>query len=427
MSEPPILIVGAGLAGLCCARRLLQSGVPFVLVEASDRVGGRVRTEEVAGFRLDVGFQVLLDSYPEVRNQLDLKELKLGKFRSGALIRHDGRFIRLADPWREPQHLISTAFSPVGSLSDKWRLTKLRADVQRDHPDALLERPQTRTAEHLRAKGFSARMIDTFFRPFFAGVFLESELQTSSRKFDYLFRMFATGHASLPAGGMQRIADQLAAPIPAQSLRLGSPVRRLQASEVELESGEVLGASRVILSVDPWNARRFLPETRAISTGSTSVLYFAATEAPVKEPVLILNGEGTGPISSLCVPSQVSSGYAPPGQALISVSLVGDHSSSGQTELAEAVRQQLLSWFGAAVQSWRLLKIFHVPHALPLQTDLPGQRDQARVSVRDNGLVICGDWQDVASIQGAMRSGREAAEHVLAQPIPSSSEFPPRA
>jgi phytoene dehydrogenase-like protein len=120
MSDPPIVIVGAGLAGLCCARRLQQAGLDFLILESRDRVGGRVQTEELAGFRLDFGFQVLLSSYPEVANTLDLSRLNLGSFQSGALIRSHGKFVRLVDPWREPRYLLSTALANVGSFADKF-------------------------------------------------------------------------------------------------------------------------------------------------------------------------------------------------------------------------------------------------------------------------------------------------------------------
>lgn len=410
MDNEPIMIVGAGLAGLACAGRLQRAGVPYVLLEASDRVGGRVRTETVDGFQLDVGFQVLLNSYPAARQQLDLDALRLGRFQSGALIRRRGRFVHLADPWREPHRFLTAALAPVGSLADKLRLAWLRFDVGRGAADALLERPETTTAEHLRERGFSPRLIDSFFRPFFGGVFLESGLQTSSRKFEYLFRLFASGEATLPAGGMGQIPAQMARELPLERIRLNTAVRTVTARSVHLTSGENLAARQVILACGPWQAQQLLGEPTTIAAHSARVLYFAAPSPPINAPILVLNGDGQGLINSLCVPSQVASGYTPDEQALVSVSIQGAEHLTDDQQRWDQVRQQLTEWFGASVAQWKPLRQFHIPHALPDQSHLDLPLMQPRFTRHPSGVLICGDWQDVASIQGALQSGWEVAQ-----------------
>ncbi|MBL8855109.1 MAG: FAD-dependent oxidoreductase [Planctomycetaceae bacterium] len=413
MDELPIVIVGAGLAGLCCARRLQQAQVPFLILESTDRVGGRVRTEECSGFRLDVGFQVLLTSYPEVANTLDLPSLNLGSFQSGAQIRYNGKFVRLADPWREPRHLLATAVSGVGTLADKLRIFSLQRDVARGDLDALLERPETTTRERLVEHGFSARIIEGFFEPFFGGVFLEDELHTSSRKFDYLFRLFSTGVATLPAGGMAQIPQQLAAGLPNHAVRLSAPVRHVAAANVELESGERIAAAQVVVACDPWNAARLLGSSKPALAHGTRTLYFAAPQSPLQDPILVLNGDGVGMVRSVCVPSQVSSGYAPADQALISVSLRSESTEGQEGELSEQVRTELSQWFGAAVHQWQHLRTFEIPHALPHQDSIQPPSTGPRFSIDPSGVLVCGDAHDIASIQGAMRSGREVAEHLI--------------
>jgi phytoene dehydrogenase-like protein len=413
MSDPPIVIVGAGLAGLCCARRLQQAGLDFLILESRDRVGGRVQTEELAGFRLDFGFQVLLSSYPEVANTLDLSRLNLGSFQSGALIRSHGKFVRLVDPWREPRYLLSTALANVGSFADKFRILGLRREVGRGVLDQLLERPETTTKARLVKRGFSARMIDGFFRPFFGGVFLEEELSTSSRKFDYLFRLFSTGVATLPAGGMAQIPRQLAAGLPDSTLKLSTPVKRVSARSVELASGETLAASQVVLACDPWNATRLLGGAAEIRSHQAQTVYFAASEPPIRDPILVLNGEGKGIVRSLCVPSQVSSSYAPAGQSLISVSVRGDGGDQNAGDLSDQVLVEMRGWFGAAVQKWRHLKTITIPQALPAQDSLDLPTHRRRFSLEPNGVLVCGDSHDIASIQGAMRSGREVADYLI--------------
>lgn len=410
MEPAPIIIVGGGLAGLACARRFQGAGVPYLLLEASDRVGGRVRTESVQGFQLDVGFQVLLTSYPAARQQLDMESLRLGRFQSGALIRRNGRFVQLADPWREPRRFLTAALAPVGSLADKLRLAWLRYDVGRGAADALLERPETTTADHLRQRGFSPRLIDSFFRPFFGGVFLESELQTSSRKFEYLFRLFSSGEAALPAGGMGQIPAQMARELPPERIRLNTAVRTVTARTVHLTSGENLVARQVILACGPWQAQQLLGDPTTIAAHAARVLYFAAPSPPINAPILVLNGDGRGLINSLCVPSQVAVSYAPAGQSLVSVSIRGDEHLTEDRQRWDQVRQELTAWFGPQVQAWRELQMYHIPHALPDQSQLELPLLQPRFTQHPSGVLLCGDWQDVASIQGALQSGWEVAQ-----------------
>ena len=192
------IVVGAGLAGLACAGQLQERGLDVRVLEAADGVGGRVRTDEVDGFRIDRGFQVFLTAYPEARRVLDLAALDLRSFTAGALVRAEGGFARVLDPRRHPLRALAGVAAPVGSLGDKLRVGRLRGEVRQGDLDALWARPETTTAERLRAAGMSDRMIDTFFRPWLGGIFLESELVTSRRMLAFVFGMFAKGDEALP-------------------------------------------------------------------------------------------------------------------------------------------------------------------------------------------------------------------------------------
>jgi phytoene dehydrogenase-like protein len=420
MYQVPVVIVGGGLAGISAARQLEHHGVEYLLLEGQDRLGGRIRTEHVDGFALDVGFQVLLTSYPEALATLDYAALNLGRFQSGALIRYGGRFHRLADPWREPKYVFATALSPVASLADKWRMARRRWRTTSGDDEAFLTQTEQSTEERLRAEGYSSRAIECFFRPFFSGVFLEQSLATSSRKFEYLFRLFAQGHAALPAGGMQKMVDQLAAKLSPGRVRLGTRVASVSAGRVVLESGEVISPQRICVAADPWNAHRILAETSVTASDppahGVSVFYFAAERPPVVDPVLVLNGSGQGPINSLCVPSQVAPGYAPTGASLVSVTVLSpnarDCRGDSPTDLAQSVREQLVEWFGNQVDGWRQLRVFQIPRALPPQPHIRWTASQPRFAQRDDGILVCGDAHDIASIQGALRSGREAGNHL---------------
>ncbi len=320
---PDVIVVGAGLAGLCCARELHAAGLEVLVLERGDAPGGRVRTDEVDGFLLDRGFQVLLTAYPEARRALDYERLGLRPFENGALIRRDGGFARIADPFRHPLQALRGLRDAPGSLPDKLRVARLRRRLSRFSLNELLTAPQVTTAEALRREGFSSDLVDAFFRPFLGGVFLDPSLETSSRLFAFVFKLFSEGEAALPAAGMQAIPRQLAEGLPAGDLRFGATVESAAPGEVVLAGGERLTAPAVVVAADGPEAARLTGAVEAPAARAVTTLHYAAERSPVGEPVLVLNGEGRGPVNDLCVPSDVAPSYAPPGAALVSATVLG--------------------------------------------------------------------------------------------------------
>lgn len=399
------------MAGLACALRLQQAQTPFRLYEAAEAVGGRVRTDLVDGFRLDRGFQVLLTAYPEAQRILNYENLKLQKFEPGALVRFQGKFHRFVDPWRRPRHALATALSPLATFGDKLRVGRLRSRLLGCSMNEIYETPETTTRDALKQCGFSETIIQRFFRPFLGGIFLEDELTTSSRKFEFVFRMFSQGEAALPAKGMEEIARQLADQLPSESIYLNAPVQNVRGNTVELTNGETDSAEWVVIACDAPQAATLLGE-KPPPGHSVSCLYFAAKEPPVREPILVLNGDQEGPINNLCVPSQVSSAYAPRGQSLISVSVLQDSFSNEQ--LLQHVTSQLRDWFGAAVEEWRHLRTYRISHALPAQSP-PALDPVAKPIRRGERLLVCGDYLDFASLQGALTTGRRSADEIIAE------------
>lgn len=402
-----MVIVGAGLAGLCCARRLLESNVSALLVEASDAVGGRVRTDRVEGFLLDRGFQVLLTAYPEARKMLDYGALHLRAFEPGALVHLGNRFCRVSDPWRRPSRAVDSLLSEIGTLSDKFRVAWLRSRVCRGSVDDAFGGPEMSTLDFLHARGFSPNIIERFFRPFLGGIFLERELRTPSSMFRFVFRMLARGDTSIPSLGMQQIPIQLAGPIPSGNLRTRTKVESIGNNRVTLSGGEEIAARSIVVATEGPEAGRLLGDNGPGSRNVTC-LYFAAEDAPITEPILILNGEGEGPVNNLCVPSILSPEVAPPGAALISATVL-DHDHLTVEQIEAESRDQLTRWFGGQVRNWRLLRMYRIPHAQP---DPSVARPTRAPRVAPN-LFLCGDHCLHASIEGAMASGRAAAEAVL--------------
>ena len=413
-----VAIVGAGLAGLACARSLTARGVSVAVFEASDAVGGRVRTDDVDGFRVDRGFQVFLTAYPEASAVLDYAALDLRPFTPGALVRLGGRWERVGDPFRDPLTLGPTVVSRVGSLADKFRVLGLRRSVRSGTSESLWARPETTTAAALRDRyGFSEPMIDRFFRPFLGGVQLDRDLGTSSRAFEFAFRMFSEGDAAVPARGMQAIPEQLAAALPTGTVRLCARVAHVEpdGTGVRIHDGEAVACRAVVVAVEAPEVPYLVPGTAVPASKSTLQIAWAAAAAPTREPVLMLDGDGRGPVNNVQVMSNVAPGYAPPGQALVTASVLG-HPARTDADIESEARVQLRGWFGPAVDGWRTLAVHRILHALP---DLPSLDPPERRSHVRGGLFLTGDWLRNGSIDGALVAGRHAAEAVAAHLRPA--------
>lgn len=416
-----VAVVGGGVAGLACAGRLASEGHDVVLLEASDGVGGRVRTDVREGFLLDRGFQVYLSAYPVAGQLLDLEGLDLRSFRPGALVYRNGRSHRLMDAFRAPRHALSTALQPIGTFRDKLLVGKLRLESLRRRCGSHRTGDCT-TVEFLQRYGFSRDMIDGFFRPFYGGIFLERDLRTSSRMFQFTFEMFARGHATVPARGMQEIPRQLANRLPASAIRLKAPVRALASEAVVLEDGSRIGARAVVVATDADSAYRLLPAAfdAAPRWRSVTGMYFAATRSPLNEAIIALNGDPTGLVNNVCVISDVAPDYSPDERALLSVSVLGCPEAP---DLLERVRAELRSWFGNQVDGWVHLRTDSIRCGLPEQP--PESGDGGPGFRKHRGVWLCGDHCTSASIEGAVISGLRTAESVLeaATDRPQSSLF----
>jgi len=416
------IIVGAGLAGLSCGRELVRQGRRVLVLEAADRVGGRVATDTVDGFRIDRGFQVYNDAYPEGRRQLDLGALQLGRFVSGALIAEGGRLRRVGDPWRRPLAAVRSLVDGTVGLADALRTARLRADAVRAFrggrldPDAAATDGERTTREELAARGFSAAFIERFFVPFFGGVFLERALDTSATVFLFDFAMFALGSACLPRGGMDAIPRHLAAALPAGTVELNARVLRVEPGRVWLDDGRALVAASVVVATDGPAAAWLLPagiggRIAQRREKATRLVAFAAERSPLGRPELLVSAERDGPVDNLTVPSDVAAGYAPPGKSLVTVS-VRSTWDGGEAELVPAIRGQAAGWFGDAPRAWRHLGTVAVRNALPDESPA-GRRMRVPGPRVADGLFVCGDHAGSASINGALASGRRCAAAVV--------------
>jgi phytoene dehydrogenase-like protein len=420
--QDPIIIIGAGMAGLACATWLHRAGRPVLVLEAADAVGGRVRTDVTPdGFRLDRGFQILLTDYPEARRMFDYGALDLKCFRSGAVIRlADGRETTLENPLQAPAAAVTALASPIGTFADKLLIARLALQLQNQTPEQLLAHPAVTTLEFLRRYGWSEQIIDSFFRPFFGGVYLDRELNTASNFFEFVFQQFVKGEAALPALGIQQLPEQLASRLPVGAVRLHTPVAAVldEGRAVRLASGETLTAAAVVVATDGPTAAELL-NTEPLTLGEpttarhTTCTYFAtAGRTPSHgHRLLHLDAAPGALVHNVAFPAEVSSAYAPPGQKLVSVSTHGEHGLTDE-ELTARLRTELAAWFGPVAQTWRHLRTYRVAYALPVYG--PGQPVQQPLQLAE-AIFQCGDWAAYPSLNAALGTGRQVAELLLSK------------
>lgn len=402
LRKTQVVIVGAGMAGLTCAVELERRGVDFVLLEASDRVGGRVATDHHQGFLLDRGFQVLLTAYPEVRRLWNYHELKLRMVRSGAIIRHQGGWRVLPDPLKEPSQLWSTLRSPVGNLLDKLQVGRLSLQSLFWNEKNCFVRSPESTREWLGRQGFSPAMMALFWRPFFGGVFLDDELQTGTDLFRFLFSLFVRGRVALPLQGMEQLPLQLQRRLDPGRVQLNTRILGRDGRRCWDAEGNQWEGEHLVVALDGASGRDLLGLPSAPLYHGTHCSYFAAPQSPGGQGRLQLNAQRDSCIHHLLVLSDVSPDYAPPGEALVSVSSqTPDLPSEGE------LKRELSAWYGAEqVQNWRLLRQYSLPSALPRFQ--PGQRFSDLKL--EEGLWRCGDYLLYPSLNAAVQSGRIVAE-----------------
>ncbi len=426
-TDVDVLVVGAGVAGLNCARNLTKSGLDVRVVEASDGVGGRVRTDVVDGYLLDRGFQIFLTSYPEAQKALDYNALNLKPFYAGALVRFEGAFHIVADPFR---HLFDalgslTPANPIGSPVDKVLVgIKRTLLLLRSVEDILRDADETTIEDRLRKDGFSPAIIDRFFRPFLGGIFFRRDLQTTSKLLNFVLRMLATGSNCLPAKGIGAVSAQLVASLPMDSVLLNTVVVSVKEDGdevvVELEGRDAMRAKKVVVATEGPQAAKLLGSAleRAPSQGGdpvgTACLYFSADEPPRKGNYLYLDGDNKGSIvNNCCVPSEVTPSYAPPGKSLISVSVISTRPDLDEQELQRQVLDELSGWFGRdKVAGWRHLRTYRIPFSQPPQTP---PTDLFKPLQLTGNIYVAGDHRMTATLDGALWSGRLVAELIASQ------------
>ncbi|MDG4756646.1 NAD(P)/FAD-dependent oxidoreductase [Micromonospora sp. WMMD710] len=405
LAETDVVIVGGGLAGLAAARRLHRAGVPWRLLEAGGRLGGRVATDVVDGYLIDRGFQVLNTAYPRLGTLLDTDRLNLGYFTSGVLVRRGDDLLRLVNPLREPTGGPRTALAGVGSLRDRLRFAALAAGCATLPTSRLLSAAETTAETALRRAGLSDAIIEELLRPFLSGVFIDRELATSSHVLAMVLRSFARGRIGLPAEGMAALPRAVADPLPADLLDLDIPVAEVAPGRVRTQAGDIR-CRAVVVAVDPPAASALLPALTTVRMHSYTTYYHSAPEPPLAEPILLVDGDRREIVANTVVLSNAARTYAPAGRHLVATSVVGPTAPPEPT-----VRAELTRLYGRSTADWTHLTTVAVPNALPAAP--PPQGRLRKPVAMGEGLFVAGDHRDSPSIQGALASGWRAAGAVL--------------
>ncbi|MCW2784908.1 MAG: hypothetical protein JWP74_1425 [Marmoricola sp.] len=409
MSEHPVVVVGAGLAGLACAARLHREGVPVLVLERGDEVGGRVRTDLVDGFVIDRGFQVINTAYPALRRSGVLAELDLRELPRGVRLRSDGHLHDVPHPLASPAAPLRVLTSAVTGLRGKVALAGYAGALVAGSTKSIKNRPDV-TAAEAWSRSLPDDVVRNLLIPFLSGVVLEQELTTTRVFTDLMMRMFAAGSSAVPAAGMQALPRALAARLPHDAVRLDTAVTRIDPMAVTLEDGATVPARAVVVATDPWTAHDLVPElgSRPQARGVTTH-YFAARPWTGIDGTLVVDADGSAVLNSVVLTASAPE-YSADGRALIAASTL-DCRSGEPEEGADAARHTAAELHGAPHDDWEHIATRRIPCALPAMT--APHRLTKPAYVLDAGVWVAGDHRDTSSIQGALASGNRVALSLL--------------
>jgi phytoene dehydrogenase-like protein len=425
-----VLIVGAGLAGLACGGILLERGYDVQVLESSDGVGGRVRTDGVQGFRLDRGFQVLFTAYPSAKRRLDYAALDLRAFDPGAIIALSRRRAVLSDPTRDPAAALPSALTSLVSPLDKLKTAVLALWLRSESIPELLAGPDTATLAFLHSMAFSRRYINGFIRPFFGGIFLDRSLETSAKCFKFDFKMLSEGQIVVPAGGIGAIPAQLAAPLlAAGGCRLRTRVSAVAPAGadhgplVRLDDGTRLAADTVVVATEAPEAARLTGQSMPAGQVGTVNLYWQGPRAVYRGKKLVLNANSQPFVNHVVQMTNIAPEYAPPGRHLLSATVLGVPAGDDAALYARAMDDLLRMFAGnsgaqIALAAYEPLAVYRIPYGqFPQPPGLHPRLPDNRSGLP--GIVFAGEFTEASSQNAAMISGEKAAALILGEEPPS--------
>lgn len=406
-NEIKIHIIGGGVSGLISARVLEDHGYSPSVIEATDRVGGRLKTDVVEGYQLDHGFQVLLAAYPAAQKYLDYKALDLHRFLPGAAIFKNGKQKIIGDPLRDMSLLFPTLFAGIGTFSDKVKILKLNKSLKEKTLAEIFSKKEQSTLAYLNGLGFSLDIIDTFFKPFFSGIFLETKLDTSSRMFEFVYKMFGEGYATLPKAGIEAIPQQLLQNLSQTRFRYNTKVDAVTEGEITLVNGERLKSDFTIVATEASKLIKNL-KPEATAWKSCDTFYFETESRAIKKPLIGLVPKNDSVLNNIFYHSSLET-EAKAKHELLSVTVV-DRKNLEDNDLLEQVKHELKIECG--IDAVKFIKQYTIPKALPNLADLHYENTPKETRL-NAGVFLAGDTLLNGSLNAAILSGESAALAVV--------------
>lgn len=403
MTEKKIVIIGAGVSGLVAAINLEDAGYKPIIYDKKDRVGGRVQTDYIDGNTYDKGFQILLPNYPAVQKYLDIELLHLKYFTSGAFVFKKGYQGKLGNPNRDFDLLFPTLFSKLASFSDKLKILKLARRLNKKSFGDIFKSESTTTLKYLKSHGFSDQVIDNFFKPFYAGIFLEEHLRTSSRMFEFTFKLFSKAKAGIPEKGIQAIPNQLANRLKNTTFHFNTSIEKVIDNKVSLKDGSNFEADFIIIATDPSPLISNLKNQQS-DWKSVDNLYFEVENRVINLPMIGLIAESGALINNVHYLTLASKQ-----KQILSVSVIKSHSLTKEN-LVEQVKKELKEI--CDIEPVKLLKHYKISQALPDILDMNYQIPHTETKLKDN-IFLAGDVLSNGSLNAAMLNGESAAKAVI--------------
>ncbi|MGA9270289.1 MAG: NAD(P)/FAD-dependent oxidoreductase [Lutimonas sp.] len=402
-NKKEIYIIGAGISGLIAAYELEREGYRPIIIEQTDDVGGRVKTIQEKGYALDLGFQVLLSAYPLANEYLDMDKLQLRKLESGAMIYAKGKSDLIGDPLRNWKALVPTLMADIGSLGDKLRIFKLNQRLKYKSLEEIFKSPERTTHEYLVEFGFSSKIIERFFKPFFAGIFLEPDLKTSSRMFEFVYKMFGEGYATIPKFGIGEISKQLKSKLHHTEFIFNCEVEEVTNEHIQIRSGEKKPHEGVIIAS---NASSLLPglKDQEIAWKSCMCVYFEVDQTNIPENTIALIAEPGNNVNNLYAYADTSTG-----KTILSATALQLGKKSDK-EIIDAIRAEVKKYAGCSRANY--IQHYRITRALPDIQDLRMTAQPGESQVMEN-VFVAGDYLLNGSLNAAMESGRLAAQAVV--------------
>lgn len=402
--EQSVHIVGGGISGIIAALELEAAGYKPTIYEKQDHLGGRVRTDYIDGYPFDHGFQVLLTAYPEAQHYLDYDKLELQSFLSGSRVYYRGKTVRIGDPLSSATFWLDALDPTLSTLKDKVKTLQLSLKLKNKPLKTIFGEDETTALKYLQGLGFTDRVIERFFKPFFGGIFLETDLRTSSRLFEFLFKMFGNGNSVIPMGGMQKISDQLTSKLAQTTIRTGTAVEAVVPGSITLADGTSISSDHTIIATDLKHVNRAKDTVK----WKRSINYYFEVDAPnYSDKIITLSANPNRLINNYYYPTNLIP--HPEGKTILSTTVINDKGLS-DAAIIEQIKAELKET--GVKGELRLITSYDIPCSLPDVSNIHYELTPAQIKI-DEGIYNCGDHTMMGSLNAAMYSGRYVAQHII--------------